>query len=105
MPNRFTSLLIIAALCLNNPPLTSTAPTPTASPPQSNRQLSEQHAGSLSDSSSGAALDPTQSQAGQNPPTQDQPIRLKTELIDLRAVVTDKRGRPTWCEAVATQIH
>ena len=41
--------------------------------------------------------DIAQSQAGQNPAAQapqDQPIRVKTELIDLRAVVTDKHGQP-----------
>src|SRR5581483_12455939 len=26
--------------------------------------------------------------------SQDQPIRLKTDLIELRAVVTDKQGKP-----------
>ena len=36
-----------------------------------------------------------QAQAGQARDGQDQPpIRVKTELIELRAVVTDKRGQP-----------
>ncbi|MGH9766187.1 MAG: VWA domain-containing protein [Blastocatellia bacterium] len=51
----------------------------------------------LSDPGYRASLDLGQSQAGQNPQAraaQDQPIRVKTELIDLRAVVTDKRGQP-----------
>src|SRR5215470_2653336 len=34
------------------------------------------------------------SDAGSNQGAQDQPIRVKTELIDLRAVVTDKHGQP-----------
>jgi len=94
MPNRFTSLLIIVALCLNYLPLTSTASTPLALPSQSTLRLSEQTANPLSDSGSNHTLNPAQSQAGQNPQGQDQPIRLKTELIDLRAVVTDKKGQP-----------
>ncbi|MGH9752286.1 MAG: VWA domain-containing protein [Blastocatellia bacterium] len=85
MPNRFFSLLIIVALCLNYP--------------QSNRQLPEQPTGSLSDSGLNIAPDSVQSQTGQNRATQDQnnqdqAIRVKTELINLRAVVTDKRGQP-----------
>lgn len=35
-----------------------------------------------------------QAQTGQSREGQDQPIRVKTELIELRAVVTDKRGQP-----------
>lgn len=59
---------------------------------------------SLSDSGVYKAAKATQSQAdqsranqaqtGQSREGQDQPIRVKTELIELRAVVTDKRGQP-----------
>lgn len=85
MPNRFTSLLIIVALCLNYP--------------QSNRQLLEQPTGSLSDPGLNITPDSVQSQTGQNRAAQDQnkqdqAVRVKTELIDLRAVVTDKGRRP-----------
>jgi VWFA-related protein len=60
--------------------------------------MSIQTCGSLSDSGSDLAQSLTgqtpPGQAGQNPTVQDQPIRVKTELINLRAVVTDKRGQP-----------
>jgi VWFA-related protein len=82
MVNRFTSLLrhclcarnrsllIIAALCFDCP------------------LLSVQAASSLSDPSH------NQSQSSQNQQGQQgQTIHVKTELIDLRAVVTDKRGQ------------
>src|SRR5215475_8721820 len=99
MTNRFTSLLIVAALSLNSPPFSKQAVillsdstvilTKFGRPPDS-----------LSDAGCDIALDFQQSQANQNPPGQtrqtgqDHPIRVKTELIDLRAVVTDKRGQP-----------
>jgi VWFA-related protein len=54
----------------------------------------EQQSYPLSDSRYNISLNSQQSQRNQNPPAQDQPIRVKTELIDLRAVVTDKRGQP-----------
>src|SRR5215475_5350956 len=77
MANRFTSLFMIAALSLNHLP------------------FSKQATVQLSDASHNEAFN--QQQSSQNPQErakQDQPIRLKTELIDMRAVVTDKRGQP-----------
>ena len=107
MLNRFTSLSptclrsqylsfwIIAALCFNYLPLPVQAIIPLSDPgarhPQVERRVS------LSGSGYSVAPDLAQSQASQNPPgqagQQDQPIRVKTELIELRAVVTDKRGQ------------
>src|SRR5262250_185435 len=77
MTNRFTSLFMIAALSLNHLP------------------FSKQATVQLSAASHNEAF--YQQQSSQNPQErakQDQPIRLKTELIDMRAVVTDKRGQP-----------
>jgi VWFA-related protein len=91
MLNRFTSplhacLLIIAMLCLNCLLSSVRAALP------------------LSDSAHKLSLDLRQSQSGQNKQgqqgqqgqqrQQDQPIRVKTELINLRAVVTNKQGQP-----------
>lgn len=96
MLNKFTYNLIIVAIILGHPPLASLSPTPAASPSESSLRMPRQTADSLSDS----GFDLAQSRTGQNPPAgqnsplQDQPIRVKTELIDLRAVVTDKRGQP-----------
>ena len=111
MPNRFTSLLIIIALGFDYLPLVQTASTPPTSRRKFSIRQVDQAAGplsdsgsptplleqdlvSLSDSGSRAPIDLTQSQGGQNPPAQEQPIRVKTELINLRAVVTDKKGQP-----------
>src|SRR5215470_11460603 len=77
MTNRFTSLFMIAALSLNHLP------------------FSKQATIQLLDASHNEAFN--QQQSSHNPQErakQDQPIRLKTELIDMRAVVTDKRGQP-----------
>ncbi|MBO0862513.1 MAG: VWA domain-containing protein [Chloracidobacterium sp.] len=79
MTNKFTSFLIVAALGLNYP------------------TFSTQAVRALSDAIYDISTDLQKSQANQNPPKQtgqDHPIRVKTELIDLRAVVTDKRGQP-----------
>ena len=94
MPNRFTSLLSIVALCFVFLPLVPTASIPSTSLHQYNSRLLEQAASPLSDSGSSVSQDFSQAQINQNPPAQDKPIRVKTELIDLRAVVTDQRGRP-----------
>src|SRR5262245_45509811 len=108
MSNRFTSLspaclrsqrrsfLIIAALCFNYLPLSAQAIIPLSTPGERNQQV-ERRLPLLSDHGHSVSPDLAQSQAGQNPPgqagQQDQPIRVKTELIELRAVVTDKRGQ------------
>ncbi|HMB28194.1 MAG TPA: VWA domain-containing protein [Blastocatellia bacterium] len=108
MSNRFTSLspaclrsqrlsfLIIAALCFNSLPLSAQAIIPLSAPGAPNQQV-ERRPLLLSDHDYSVSPDLARSQAGQNPPgrtgQQDQPIRVKTELIDLRAVVTDKRGK------------
>lgn len=83
MLNRSTSLsraclLTIAALCLNCLLWSAQAVSP------------------LSDSGYDTSLKFRQSQSGQNPAgqgQQDPSIRVKTDLINLRAVVTDKRGQ------------
>src|SRR5262249_33748912 len=90
---RYRSLLIIAALCLNCLPLSEQAAA-SLSDSDSRYPQFVQPSDSLSDSVHTTSLDLRQSKASQNPPGQDQPIRVKTELIDLRAVVTDKRGQP-----------
>jgi VWFA-related protein len=90
---RYRSLLIIAALCLNCLPLSEQAAA-SLSDSDSRYPQFVQPSDSLSDSGYNNSLDLRQSQASQNPPGQDQPIRVKTELIELRAVVTDKRGQP-----------
>src|SRR5262245_24190346 len=90
---RRLSLLIIAALCLNCLPLSEQAAVSLSDADSRYLQLA-QPPDSLSDSVHSTTLDLQQSQASQNPQGQDQPIRVKTELIDLRAVVTDKRGQP-----------
>jgi VWFA-related protein len=104
MPNRFTyrspagirarfrNLLIVAALCLNYPLLSDHAAS-SLSDSDSRYTQPGQFSDPLSDSGSCVPLYLLQSQAGQNPTGQDQPIRVKTELINLRAVVTDKRGQ------------
>src|SRR5215510_2128086 len=88
----FRNLLIVAALCLNYPLLSDQAASSLSDSESRHTQLG-QFSDPLSDSGSRVSLNLTQSQAGQNPPGQDQPIRIKTELINLRAVVTDKRGQ------------
>jgi VWFA-related protein len=90
---RYRSLLIIAALCLNCLPLSEQAAASLSDSDSRYPQFAQRH-NSLSDSVHNTAFNLRQSKAGQNPPGQDQPIRVKTELIDLRAVVTDKRGQP-----------
>src|SRR5262245_6181571 len=90
---RYRSLLIIAALCLNCLPLSEQADA-SLSDSDSRYPQFIQPFDSLSDSVHKTSLDLRQSKASQNPSGQDQPIRVKTELIDLRAVVTDKRGQP-----------
>src|SRR5215510_12113872 len=90
---RYRSLLIIAALCLNCLPLSEQA-TASLSDADSRYPQFVRPSDSLSDSVHNTSVDLRQSKASQNPPGQDQPIRVKTELIDLRAVVTDKRGQP-----------
>ena len=62
--------------------------------PYSQKVQRQSTPGPLSDADSRTLLDLALYDAGQNPPAQDQPIRVKTELIDLRAVVTDKKGQP-----------
>jgi len=91
--NTRTLLMIVALLGQLPPPLVIAAQS--TSPAQSNQSNQWQTTpGPLSDPGLRATLDLAQSQTSQNPPAQDQPIRLKTELIDLRAVVTNKRGQP-----------
>ena len=108
MSNKFTSLspaclrsqysrcLIIAALCFNYLPLSVQTIIPLSDPGTRNQQV-ERRRPLLSAHGYSVSPDLAQSQASQNPPgqagQQDQPIRVKTELIDLRAVVTDKRGQ------------
>src|SRR5262245_37015754 len=89
----YLSILIIAPLHLNCLPLSEQAAASLSDADSRNPQFAQSH-DSLSDSVHNTSLDLRQSKAGQNPPGQDQPIRVKTELIDLRAVVTDKRGQP-----------
>src|SRR5215813_10814467 len=64
------------------------------SEPYSQKVQRQSTHGPLSDADSHTLLDLALYDAGQNPPAQDQPIRVKTELIDLRAAVTDKKGQP-----------
>jgi VWFA-related protein len=90
---RYRSLLIIAALCLNCLPFSEQAAASLSDSDSRYPQFAQPH-DLLSDSVHNTSLDLRQSKASQNPPGQDQPIRVKTELIDLRAVVTDKRGQP-----------
>src|SRR5215510_5107410 len=89
---RSLSLLIIAALCINCLPLSEQAAASLSDSDSRYPQFAQPH-NSLSDSVHNISLDLHQSQASQNRPGQDQPIRVKTELINLRAVVTDKRGQ------------
>jgi VWFA-related protein len=67
------------------------------SDPGARNPQAERRRASLSGSGYSVSPDLAQSQSSPNPPgqagQQDQPIRVKTELIDLRAVVTDKRGQ------------
>src|SRR5215813_2453286 len=90
---RYRSLLIIAALFLNCLPLSEQADASLSDSDSRYTQFAQPH-DSLSGSVHNTAFDLRQSKASQNPPGQDQPIRVKTELINLRAVVTDKRGQP-----------
>ncbi len=94
MPHKFSSILIFVALCLSYMPLNSTASLLNASRSPSAFQALDHPADSLSDSGSITPYDLAVSQAGQNLPAQDQTIRVKTELINLRAVVVDKKGQP-----------
>lgn len=96
MANKTRILLIIillCALCLSPLLLNSAASKLPTRSPLSNPQRLEQTLEPLSDSGFNATLHRSQSQTSQNPPAQDQPIRVKTDLIELRAVVTDKRGQ------------
>jgi VWFA-related protein len=96
---RLVIAFIIASLCLNYLPLSVNADRSLSD----SRLRQPQIAGSpapLSDSGYRTSQNPGQSQESQKPPAQpgqgqqDQTIRVKTELIDLRTVVTDKRGQP-----------
>ena len=96
-------LMIIALSCqFMTASTTATKSSPSSKPglrqsiPElySTPGLRQSKSGSLSDAGFRPSLDFAQSQTGQNPPAQDQPIRVKTELINLRAVVTDKKGQP-----------
>src|SRR5688572_6474689 len=101
---QYRSILIIAlvlvALCFNYLPLSVKAII-SLSDPGLRHPSNEPRIVSLSDSDYDTSPDPARAQTGQNPPgqqgqgqgQQDQPIRVKTELIDLRAVVTDKGGQ------------
>jgi VWFA-related protein len=90
---RRLSFLIIAALCLNCLPLSEQATASLSDADSRYPQFAQPH-DSLSDPVHNTSLNLRQSKASQNPSGQDQPIRVKTELIDLRAVITDKRGQP-----------
>ncbi len=107
MTNRtriFLAIGLLTMLWLRQLLPASVTTAQSTSSSQSGQQRSEQTAGPLSDSGSciSHALSqfqanqnpPAQAQANQNPPAQDPPIRVKTDLIELRAVVTDKRGQP-----------
>src|SRR5215475_576218 len=93
MSNKYASLLIIGTLCFNHLLLSKQAIIPLSDADMRKPQP-ERQSHPLSDSHYNISLNSQQSQRNQNPPAQDQPIRVKTELIDLRAVVTDKRGQP-----------
>src|SRR5215468_9979116 len=96
MRNRTIFLLIVTTLWLSHLLLPSAASTSTltGSPAQFPNHLPEQTGKALSDASFNSEFNRAQLMNDQNPPAQDQPIRVKTDLIDLRAVVTDKRGQP-----------
>ena len=107
MSNRFTSLspaclrsqyrrcLIIAALCFNYLPLSVQTIIPLSDPGTRNQQV-ERRRPLLSAHGYSVSPDLAQSQASQNPPgqagQQDQPIRVKTELIDLCWWICVSRG-------------
>src|SRR5215813_4264690 len=88
--NTWLCLMIIALSCQ----FMTASTTATKSSLSSKPGLRQSKSGSLSDAGFRPSLAFAQSQTGQNPPPQDQPIRVKTELINLRAVVTDKKGQP-----------
>jgi VWFA-related protein len=78
------------------PSLPMTTPFTQSDQRQSNSiPLSDAGSSSLIQRQAGQSrTEKSQGETRQEPSGQDQPIRLKTDLIELRAVVTDKRGQP-----------